>query len=154
LPPPPEPRQHDQPSTIRGEAQCVPEPLQLIRDTPPRVGGVVGGGAAVSGCAGSAGGVVGGGCRAAVRGVSTGGAPVPGLVCRGGVGGVSGPVSSAGVASAADAGRGVEAAVCELRRAHPRWGPRRLEYELLLGAPSEFDSSENVDPYPLILPFQ
>jgi transposase len=24
----------------------------------------------------------------------------------------------------------VEAAVCELRRAHPRWGPRRIEYEL------------------------
>src|ERR1700735_3187704 len=24
----------------------------------------------------------------------------------------------------------VEAAICELRRAHRRWGPRRLEYEL------------------------
>jgi transposase len=25
---------------------------------------------------------------------------------------------------------GIEAAICELRRAHPRWGPRRLVYEL------------------------
>jgi len=39
----------------------------------------------------------------------------------------------------------VEAAVCELRRAHPRWGPRRLEYELgVRGCPGPVPSRSTI----------
>jgi transposase InsO family protein len=39
----------------------------------------------------------------------------------------------------------VEAAVCELRRAHPRWGPRRLEYELgVRGCPGPVPSRTTI----------
>ena len=39
----------------------------------------------------------------------------------------------------------VEAAVCELRRAHPRWGPRRLEYELgMRGCPGPVPSRSTI----------
>jgi hypothetical protein len=41
----------------------------------------------------------------------------------------------------------VGAAVCELRRAYPRWGPRRLEYELV-GRPVDSAESTSVDADP------
>ena len=44
----------------------------------------------------------------------------------------------------------VEAAVCELRRAHPRWGPRRLEYELgVRGCPGPVPSRSTIYRVPL-----
>src|SRR5206468_4994795 len=51
------------------------------------------------------------------------------LVSRRRSGRLGGPVEPSTYLSDSDSAR-VEAAICELRRTHPRWGSRRIEFEL------------------------